>query len=182
MPVDWPCRMMSTKWCPPLHPSRRGSSEVTASLSRPHPRALLAPFSQEDLLLTGPGALTAASACPQGPSLMSPQHNLGLGLWGLEGIGKTPGPSLGGYQARFYLGITITPREKNNAPSNYHCSGTNCASGTHMHCFLSFHTPFHFNWQSYIGISPHPLQAPSTSLVSLHLCPSSAKLLEVAGE
>lgn len=37
MPVDCPCRMMSTKWCPPLHPGRRGSTEVTPGLSRPHP-------------------------------------------------------------------------------------------------------------------------------------------------
>lgn len=78
---------------------------MTPGLSRAHPRALPALLSQEDLLLTGPGALTAASACPQGPSLTSPQHNSGLSLWGLDSTGKTPGPSPDSYQARFYLGL-----------------------------------------------------------------------------
>lgn len=102
---------------------------------------------------------------------MSPQHDSGLGLWGLDGIGKTPGPSPGWLSGLLlsrlatFL-VTVTPRKNNSASSNYRFAGTNCAFGTHICCFLSYTSLFTLVGSHHTGISIYLLQALSTSLVS----------------
>lgn len=87
---DMSTQPFSLSWAPVAHASGRalqgeGAPHLgrggTPGLSRPHPRVLPAPLSQ-DLLLTGPEALPAASA-PKGPPwrLYSTTPALSPGAW-----------------------------------------------------------------------------------------------------